>query len=199
MIIYGTNAKVIKTEAITEACPNCNTTNSIIINIWQKWAHIFWVPVLPMGKTGSSECIHCQQVLSLKKMPLILQISYENIKSQTSVPIWTFSGVGVIMLIGVAVTISNLHTANKVTKMIPTLKAGDILQVKLKENVYTLARVSRVKGDSVFLLPNQFQTDKATGINDLKSKGYETQEELLTTADLQEMNKKEQILDIERD
>jgi hypothetical protein len=199
MIIYGTNAKLVKTEYIGETCPNCNSLNTMSMSIFQRWAHIFWIPTFPIGKTGASHCTHCQQVLNLKQMPEILRISYDNLKSQTRIPIWTFSGVGVIILIGVAVTISNLHTADKVTKMIPALKAGDILQVKLKDNVYTLARVSRVKGDSVFLLPNQFQTDKATGINDLKSKGYETQEELLTTADLQEMNKKEQILDIERD
>jgi hypothetical protein len=46
---------------------------------------------------------------------------------------------------------------------------------------------------------NNYQTDRLTDINNLKSKGYATKEDTLTTTDLNEMNKNKEILDIERD
>jgi preprotein translocase subunit YajC len=199
MIIYGIKSKVTRTECITEPCPNCNKQNSVQISIWQKWAHIFWIPVLPMGKTGSSECTHCQQVLSLKKMPAILKMSYENVKLQTNTPVWTFSGIGVIIILVIVVNISEKQTAKKVTGMIPSLQKGDILQLKIKDNAYTLAKVNRVKDDTIFISLNKFQTDHSTSLHNLKDKTYETQEEALSVGDLKEMDKKEEILDIERD
>jgi len=69
---------------------------------------------------------------------------------------------------------------------------------KLESNTYTLVKVNRVKGDSVFLFLNKFQTNKLSGIDDLKSKGYETFEEGFTISDLKAMDKKEEIIDIER-
>ena len=198
MIIYGTRAKLLKTEFIAEPCPNCNTQNKMQMNVFQKWAHIFWIPFFPIGKTGVSQCTHCQQVLKLKQMPPMLRMSYDNMKSQTNIPIWTFSGVGVIIVIAIAISISQQQTAKKVTQMIPSLKKNDILHIKLKDNAYTLAKVNRVNKDSVFFFANNYQTDRVTDIDNLKDKGYATTEDTLTVADLKDMNQKEQILDIER-
>ncbi len=198
MIVYGTRAKLLKTEFIAEPCPNCNTHNSMQMNVFQKWAHIFWIPFFPIGKTGVSQCTHCQQVLKLKQMPPIIRLGYDNLKSQTNIPIWTFSGIGVIIVIAIAVSISEQQTAKKVTQMIPSLKKNDILHIKLKDNAYTLAKVNRVNKDSVFFFANNYQTDRITDIDNLKDKGYATKEDTLTIADLKGMNEKEQILDIER-
>lgn len=198
MIIYGTRSKAIKTEYIAEPCPNCNTLNSMQMYIFQKWAHIFWIPFFPIGKTGVSQCTHCQQVLALKNMPPALKLSYENLKSDTKIPVWTFSGILLITIIVISGVIFDKQKEKKVTEMIPDLKNGDILHVKLKDSVYTLAKVSRVKGDTVFIFLNNYQTDKSTGIDDLKDKGYAAIEDTTTVSDLMDMNKEKKILDIER-
>ena len=198
MIIYGTRAKVTKTEFIAEPCPNCNNANSVQMNVIQKWAHIFWIPFFPIGKTGVSQCMHCQQVLKLQQMPASFRLSYDNMKSDVRIPIWTFSGMLLIAIIVISGVIFDKQKAKKVTEMIPDLKNGDILHVKLKDSVYTLAKVSRVKGDTVFMFLNNYQTDKSTGIDDLKDKGYAALEDTTTIADLNEMNNKNRILDIER-
>ncbi len=198
MIIYGTRSKAVKTEYIAEPCPNCRTLNSMQMHIFQKWAHIFRIPFFSIGKTGISQCTHCQQVLALKNMTPELKLSYDNLKSDTKIPIWTFSGIGVIIVIAIAVNISERQTAKKVSQMISSLKKDDIIHIKLKDKAFTLAKVNRVKGDSVFLFANTYQTDKATSINDLKDKSYSITEDTLTVADLLDMNKEEKILDIER-
>ncbi|RFZ94307.1 hypothetical protein D0C36_01765 [Mucilaginibacter conchicola] len=198
MIIYGTRAKAIKHEFVTEPCPNCNTPNSIQISVWQKWAHIFWIPFFPIGKTGSSVCAHCRQVLDYRNMPQSLKIAYDNVKADAKLPLWTFSGFGVVAAIVVAIVISDKQTHKRVTGMIPALQKNDLLQIKLKNSAYTLAKVSRVKGDTVFLYLNNYETDQATGIDKLKSKDYSTKEDTLSVDILKQMDAEERILDIER-
>jgi len=198
MIIYGTKAKIVKTEYIAEPCPNCKAQSSMQMNIWQQWAHAFWIPIFPITKIGSTECMHCHQVLSFEKMPLTLRITCDNMKARTNRPIWTYTGIGVILVTAIAVNMSERQTAKKVTQMISTLQKNDILHIKLKDKAFTLAKVNRVKGDSVFLFANNYQTDRVTDIKNLKDKGYATTEDTLTVVDLIDMNKKERILDIER-
>ncbi|RWY50382.1 hypothetical protein [Mucilaginibacter gilvus] len=197
MIVYGTKAKVLLTEAITEPCPNCNTRN-LQMNILQKWAHIFWIPTFPIGKTGVSQCAQCKQVLKEKEMPTALKLSYDNLKLQTKTPIWTFSGIGVIILIGIFVTIHGRQNAERITKMIPALQKGDVLALKFKDNAYSLAKVMQVKGDSVFFVNNKYQTDGESGLNDLKTKEYDTELRFFTIAELKAMNKNEKVIDIDR-
>lgn len=198
MIIYGTKAKIILTEATTELCPSCNTHN-VYMNVLQKWAHIFWIPTSPIGKTGVSQCTHCQQVLNLKQMPPALKFSYDNIKSQSKTPLWTFSGAAVIAIIFAAAAVHGTQNAERITKMIPALQPNDVLELKIDANAFSLAKVTRVNRDTVFFLNNKYQTDRESGLNDLKTKDYDSEERFFTVADLKEMNKKDKVIDIDRD
>ena len=198
MIIYGTRSKAVKTEYITEPCPNCNTLNGMQMHVFQKWAHIFWIPVFPIGKTGVSQCTHCQQVLALKNMTPALKLSYENLRSDTKTPLWTFSGIAVIIAIFAFAAIHGKQNAERVTKMIPALQKGDVLHLKLTNNAYSLSKVTQVHGDTVFFVNNKYQTDRESGLGELKSKEYDTEERFFTVAELKELNKKDKVLDIDR-
>ncbi|OOQ62132.1 hypothetical protein [Mucilaginibacter pedocola] len=198
MIIYGTKAKVLLTEAVNDSCPNCNTHN-LYMNVLQKWAHIFWIPTFPIGKTGVSQCTHCQQTLQLKQMPPSLKLSYDNLKLQTKTPVWTFSGIVVIAGIFIFATIHGKQNAERITKLIPALQKNDVLHLKLTDNAYSLSKVTRINRDTVFFVNNKYQTDRASGLNDLKTKEYDTEERFLTVADLKAMNSKDEVLDIDRD
>ncbi|MES2265761.1 MAG: hypothetical protein V4520_03305 [Bacteroidota bacterium] len=199
MVIYGTQSKAVKTEYIAEPCPNCNTANSIQMHIFQKWAHIFWIPFFPVGKTGVSECTHCRQVLAFKDMTPSLKLSYGNVKSGASTPIWTFSAIPVIAVLIAFVVIHGNQNAERITKMIPALQKNDVLHMKIAENAYSLSKVTRVHGDSVFFVNNKMQTDAVNGLNDLKREAYDTEERFLTVAELKDLNKKDLLLDIDRD
>lgn len=70
MIIFGTrsgNLKSPQTDALD--CNFCKTEKSVWFYFFQRYIHIFWIPFVPIGKTGSSVCSHCKQALSVKKMP----------------------------------------------------------------------------------------------------------------------------------
>jgi hypothetical protein len=73
--------------------------------------------------------------------------------------------------------------------------------VKLGYKQYTLYKVDAVIGDTVFILENQYETNKITGLSRLKNKGDEAyiQEPLpITKGNLKSMLEKGKIQDIDR-
>ncbi len=172
------------------------------MNVFQRYAHIFWIPFFPLAKTGVSRCDNCQQVLNLKQMPAMVKLGYDNLKIQTKTPWWHFSGIFLIALIAGAVTISQKQKAEKVSKLVLSPKKDDIFEVKVKEDVYTAYKVAKVEGDTVYFFANKLQTNRQDGLSDLVDKGpggFATDSIYpLSKSTLLEMNKKEEIIDIDR-
>lgn len=198
MIIYGSKNKELAKEILTDKCQNCGTQNRIDMHVFQKYAHVFWIPFFPMGKTGVSQCDHCKQVLKLKEMPASLTASYENLKAQTKTPIWMFSGLALVAALITIGVISDKQKDEKNAKLILTPQNGDIFEVKTKDNHYTLYKIDQVHGDSVFVQVNNYETNKITGLDDLKNKDYSEYVFGFTKAELKQMLDKGEIIDIDR-
>ena len=199
MIVYGRRATALTTQQLFEPCPNCKATNSLHITVYQRYAHVFWIPMFPIGKTGVSVCGSCNQVLKLKEMPPELRLAYDNIKAQTKTPIWHFAGTGLLIAGIIALSIHSKNKTEQVDKMVLNPKAGDIFEIKVKDNVYTLYKVQKVEKDTVFFVANQYQTDDASGLDDLKKKPFATDSVYgVPKIALVEMNKKDEIVDIDR-
>ena len=201
MIIYGSKATQIATESIAEKCPNCGTQNSIQMGVFQKYAHIFWIPLFPIGKTGVTQCSHCKQTLLKKEFNGALNESYENIKGQSKTPIWTFSGLALISVLVVWGVFSEKQNDEKNAKLIQTPQSGDVYEIKKDYKQYTLYKVESVSADTVFLLINQFETNKLSGLTDLKNKGDESYSQDIITMlkdDLKKLLDKGEIIDIDR-
>ena len=202
MIIYGSKSKELAKEVLMDKCPNCGTQNSIDMHVFQKYAHVFWIPFFPLGKTGVSQCDHCKQVLKLKEMPTSLKTSYENLKAQTKLPIWMFSGLGLLVIFIAAAVISGKKQDERNAKLILAPKNGDVFEIKTKENQYTLYKVDEVQADSVFIRTNNFETNKASGIADLKRKGDDSFSEEVygfSKVELKKMLEQGEIIDINRE
>jgi hypothetical protein len=198
MIIYGSKSKELAKEILTDKCPNCGTQNSINMHVFQKYAHVFWIPFFPMGKTGVSQCDHCKQVLKLKEMPSSLTTAYENLKAQTKTPIWTFSGLALVAVLITLIVINDKKKDEKNAQLILTPQAGDIFEIKTKDNQYTLYKVDQVQGDSVFVQVSSFEVNKIKGLDDLKKKEYSEDILGFSKSELKEMFNKGEILDIDR-
>ena len=64
MIFYGTRASHLLTAPIDQtACAACGTPNALRASIFGRYAHVYWIPLFPIGKVSASECGHCRQVL----------------------------------------------------------------------------------------------------------------------------------------
>jgi len=201
MIIYGSKATELKTENITGKCPHCATPGSIQMIVFQKYAHIFWIPFFPTGKTGVTSCSHCKQVLQKKEFDTSLSENYETLKVKTKTPAWTFSGLVIlILLIGWGIVQSNQHDARN-AKIILAPQKGDIYEIKSGFTQYTLYKVDSVAGDTVYLLTSQYETSKLSGLREIKNKGDEAYNEdvlPLLKSDLKTMLDKGEIADIDR-
>ncbi|HEY6503901.1 MAG TPA: hypothetical protein VIZ28_08005 [Chitinophagaceae bacterium] len=170
MIIYGTKATLLTKETVVEKCQNCGKINTVEISVFQKYAHVFWIPFFPIGKTGISQCQHCKEALKLKEMPEPLRVSYSNLKQQLKAPIWTFSGLALVAVLITWGIVSEKQNDARNAKLIQAPQKGDIFEVRSGSN-YTLYKVQQVLGDTVYILYNQYETNKISGLADLKKKG----------------------------
>ena len=201
MIIYGSKASHMATENVNETCSGCGTPNSLLMTVFQRYAHVFWIPVFPIGKVGVSQCSHCKQVLQKKEFSRNLSTSYEALKSKTKTPIWSFSGLAVLTVLIAWGVVTGKQNDEKNAAFILAPQHGDIYEVKNDRKQYTLFKVESVVGDTVFVLPNQYETNKISGLSDIKLKGneaYVSEPLSILKAELKGMLDKGEIIDIDR-
>jgi hypothetical protein len=201
MIVYGSRTKQLAKEILIDKCPNCGRQNSTELYVFQKYAHIFWIPFFPTGKTAVTQCDHCKQVLKPKEMPSSIKLAYENVKSQTKTPVWTFSGLVILAILVSIGVVSAQQNDKKNALLILSPQSGDVFEVKTEDRQYTLFKVDDVKEDSIFLRINQYQTNKISGLSDLKRKGdggYSEETFVFLKSELKEMLSKGEIIDIDR-
>lgn len=200
-MIYGTKLKEVGKEFITDKCPNCGTQNCINIHVFQKYAHVFWIPAFPLRKTAVSQCDHCKQVLKLKDMPANMKASYETFKKQLKTPIWMFSGLAIFVGLFAYALIADKRKNDRNEKWIQTPLAGDVYEVRLENNKFSLFKINEIKNDSVFLKVHLFETNTVAGLKDLRKKGEDAYSENsygYSTIELKDMFQKGEILNVER-
>ncbi|MEP7239017.1 MAG: zinc-ribbon domain-containing protein [Ferruginibacter sp.] len=201
MIIYGWKSKQLAKETVFEKCPNCSSQSSIELYVFQKYAHVFWIPFFPIGKTAVSQCDHCNQVLKLKEMPLSLKTAYENIRSKYKTPIWMFTGLALVALLITAGVVNSQIRDERNSKFILSPQRGDIFEIKTPEDHFTLYKIQSVDSNIVFISASLYETNKRTGLDELKSKGdsaYTDDVFPVTKIALKKMLEKGEILDIDR-
>jgi uncharacterized membrane protein len=98
MFICGTKSTRIIVEPLSEECLNCQTRHTMDLHIFQRYAHIFWIPLFPVGKYTVSQCNHCRQVLKDRQMPIALRAVCDKLRANAKTPVWTFAGIIIIAL-----------------------------------------------------------------------------------------------------
>lgn len=88
MIIFGTRSASLKASQEEDYdCNYCKTEKSVRFYFFQRYIHIFWIPFIPIGKTGSSVCSHCKQVLEVQQMPESQKQTFISIKKDLKTPL----------------------------------------------------------------------------------------------------------------
>lgn len=201
MIIYGSRATQVASQNINTPCPGCAAQNSLSMHVFQHYAHIFWIPVFPFRKTGTSECSNCKQVLQKKEFSEELKEKYSQLKSISKTPFWTFTGVILIIAVAIYMNFHEAENSKKNASLILAPMEGDIYEIKLGSKEFTLYKVEFLSDDTVFFRPHNYVSDKENGIDDLKAKGdQEYSEELIymIKSDLIERLNEGTVLNIER-
>jgi hypothetical protein len=200
MIIYGSKATTINsTHLIVEKCSNCQTQGSIIIGVYSKYAHIFWIPMFPIGKVGLSQCEHCKQVLKVKEMPADIKSQYHQLSAQSKVPMWQFAGLLIVGLIIVySIITGNVEKKNeKQYLQIPL--SGDVYEFKTKLGNYSTWILKNVTKDSLGISLNNYAITKSTGFYKIeKPENYSDSIVWISKADVSKMYSEGRIYSILR-
>ena len=166
MIIYGSRGKELAHQSLAIACPNCTTSNSLEMHVFQRYAHIFWIPFFPMNKLGVSQCNHCKQTLRSKEMPPALKSEYETLKAQTKTPLWMFIGAALLAVLIIFLVINENKKSAATAQYIKHVQPNDLLEAKVDEG-YTYLKVVAVKGDTVYVKDNKQAVTMQSGLNKL--------------------------------
>ena len=165
MVIYGTkrvHVKIIPSQ--TGICSNCGEQFKISFSFFRKHVHIFWIPIFPLKMTGLSECSNCKNILNVKEMDDALKAEFIEKKKDTKGPIWQFSGL--VLIIGLSIWLYNNQINHDKVEIerINAPQVNDVYEVKLGRKSYSTLKVVEIRNDSLFVCPNEYETDKWTGL-----------------------------------
>ena len=100
MIIFGLRSGNIKqVENSLADCAYCGTRQSVQLHFYIRYFHIFWIPFIPLYKTGVSQCNHCMQALNQKQMPPHLRSVYAASLKKAKTPIGYYSLLIIMALV----------------------------------------------------------------------------------------------------
>jgi hypothetical protein len=200
MIIYGSKAVHLKSaQPSTAVCPSCGQTGTTVLSTYSKHAHIFWIPLFPIGKMGVSQCQHCKHAVADSHLPHELKRDYNNLKAETKVPIWQFSGLGLIAIMAISTTYTSGEAKKKELEYVANPVVGDVYKYKTEKQNYSTLKVTSVSADSVFVSPNEYETDKMSGVYNIdKAENYADFSYGISRSDLKKMHTDSEIYDIDR-
>jgi len=100
MIFYGSKSTMLNENMITKfSCPSCDSDNSLRMNIWGTYYHLYWIPTITLGrKKATIQCGHCQRSLEEQNFNEPQKQLSNKYKSESSIPLWYYTGAVIIGL-----------------------------------------------------------------------------------------------------
>ena len=199
MIFYGSNSSHLKTKLTRQIpCANCNDSAKFNVEVYGKYAHLYWIPIFPIGKTGGAVCSNCNTVFEPKQMDHNLKIEYQNVKEEAKTPIKHFSALFLIVLIIGGLAFSSFLDNKNSEKYIANPMVNDLYEFKTEANYYSTMKISTIS-DSIYFRFNEYETNKKSGISEIDiPKNYEDEEFGYTTEELQGLFKDNIIYEVKR-
>lgn len=202
MIFYGTSASRLKDGRLGNVtCPNCDSQTSMNYSIFGKYFYIYWIPFFPLGKSNILECNNCKRTYKLSELPNQIQQRFE-LEKHKGVPIKHFAGLGIIALLISWFSYSSMKDKENEAIYIESPMVGDVYSTTTQSSsYYTTAKVSKIEGDSIFVIFNNYEIDKKYSTSEIdKAVNYdEINTEGFTLDEIQQLYKDEIIYEIDRD
>lgn len=200
MVIYGSKAVHVKSkESKTTTCPNCGTIGSVTLSVYRRHAHIFWIPLFPIGKKGVSQCQHCKNVLKTNEMPEPIKREYNALKKEIKGPIWQFTGLVIITALVAWGVYAEGERKKRAMEYISAPMKGDVYEHKVESGSYSTLKVIHLSNDSVFVAPNDYEISKKSSIHTIdKPENYSQSTYGISKNELGEMYGSGEIFEIKR-
>lgn len=201
MIIYGSRATHLKSDQLPNAtCPNCQTKGSLTASAFGRHAHIFWIPLFPMGKIGVFECQNCHKGFKKKELGEDGKMEYKNFLGGVKTPIWKYSGLVLIALFIAWMTYSDKQKEEKVSVLVEKPAMYDKYTFKTDSNSYSTFKIVEVFDDSVYINQNDYEIDRLSAIYKIdKEENYPTDIYVVSKEEMQSLYEAGDIVDIQRE
>ncbi len=94
MIVYGSRASTMS-QVIHEnlPCNHCETRDQHRMTIFGKYAHIFWIPLFPIGRAAVDECGNCKRTIEKSEFNTAILEAHKQQLAETKRPIWHWIGL----------------------------------------------------------------------------------------------------------
>lgn len=178
MLISGTkHTRLGQFEATGMDCETCGG-GPIILDMYSKHAHIYWIPFFPMGNEGQSFCSACEEIRTPEEMPQPLLDRYNQGRHKLSAPLWKWSGVFAVAAFLFVVSLlgalpESPHTADADTmSYAASPQAGDLVYLHSGDD-YTVGKIEAVDDDGVaYLRHSDYVANYKSGMDELLARGF---------------------------
>ena len=161
MIISGLRkTKYGESQPSDLVCPNCKEIGTTKIEIRSRYFHVFWIPVIPVGKTGLSSCSDCEHEIKSRKMPHDFKREYQNLKADKRPPLWQFVGLVLILILAYLVWERMKEDDIKDRGYLNSPQISDLYRYKTDSHDYSTYKVKGFTTDSISMYPNRFEVEK---------------------------------------
>jgi hypothetical protein len=189
MIIWGWSTKSIGAYATDIQCTHCQQSD-LTLAAFQKFFNLFFIPTIPLSKEHSFVCTQCGTQFKPEGYNL-------NKKSLPKVktPVWGFSGLIVILVLAVGVSILSAFEKPREHILPENLAVNDIAVIKHEQDdkyPYSLIKISKIDNGKLIFVPSkyayasEYKAERAARRNrddNFSSESYE-----VTTDDLKKFN-----------
>jgi hypothetical protein len=182
MLIGGNKTTKTLFKKIEGKCPNCGN-QTLGIQVYQKYGHLFWIPFIPIYKIGIMHCTHCKLALEKKEAPAELISEFDLAKKEAPIPKWTFIGLFLFVTLIVVLTVSNSNHEKEQNDLFNNPKVGDYYNGKLLfDNQYVVYKLVSIKNNEFKLLVSNYQAESLLGLTAVKSKNSYSQDTIVMDA-----------------
>ena len=99
-MIQGIRATKIGSFRVANCtCEHCREISHQRITVFGRYFHVFWIPVLPLGRKAVAECIRCKKTIKKRAFSPELKQGYQEKKSIVKRPLWHWSGLGILSVL----------------------------------------------------------------------------------------------------
>lgn len=158
-------------------CKKCNSESTTTIIINSSYYHFLGIPIFPNNKLLRTECKACGTEFSRLHYNGELRLVLERYYKQFKIPLWQYSGLAVLTVVfGLVVLQFRVLLPIKLTKeYAANPQVNDIWEIDIYDSgYYTLAKVTRVGEDSIWIQENDMMGEPQEKIHEIDKVEYWT-------------------------
>lgn len=169
LVTHQDGVAVIATESIHVKCENCTSTKNQQLIVFQKNAIIWGIPFIATGREGILECPDCKFFIEEKQFDFKTKSQFDELSKQTKTPFKSYLGLTIALSFVAVIVLFKFLGSINTAEYAHNPEKGDVYEVEV-DGSYTVYKIAKIKGDSIYFLVSKYQTDELSGLDKVKSK-----------------------------